>query len=262
MIRMHTVFLAVILTTGLAGCETAHTLSNLNASYSTLLARQAAADPKLDVIAKDEILLGFATVAMDADTLAKEAKDPATRIVAWRLAAVAAWQARERGGKELYDNAHAAGMRECDSLPTGRLGAPRDCAILTYLPILRGYEALVFSLKDYERISGAGQQLALLESTTAGQQALSNAISQLMPKVNSKQNGYAGASPEILDYLNAQSVRVACVAENSSQKSRDIRDSNATLKERADVVKGKFDKMIEAYDKPFKDLGIAQNTAT
>jgi hypothetical protein len=126
----------------LAGCV-ATDLSQLETRYTVLnqqkqttdsnpLVRTASAEVTVQG-ERDDVQAGFATLAKDSLAVAGDADNPATKISAYKLAAVAAW----KGGTS-YIEATEKGGALCAAGKTSV--APRDCAILVYVPTFATYD--------------------------------------------------------------------------------------------------------------------------
>lgn len=206
-----------------AGCVPVD-LSQLNTRYDVLMQRKAALKaPDASTFdgsyerEKEEVDAGFKALATEASKVSGEADQYATRIVALRLAAVAAWQGNDTA---TYTTAQDAGVKLCSaSPPRGTIGAPRDCAILAYLPIVRAYEqkavssnALVEreSQNDMTVLPEASALLPKLSALRESQLLLNN--QPLLTAIVKGQGQYDGISPTTKDYFRRIALATACLA--------------------------------------------------
>jgi hypothetical protein len=216
LIRFRFAVLGLVLAT--SGCI-ATDLSQLNTRYDVLAQRKTSLPPAPQSPTSttyyknvDDVEAGFSSVASDAYSLSKGTGiDPATKIVTLRLATVAAWQANDnaKDPKSVYSNARADGQNACDQLGKGASGAPRDCAIITYVPVLRAYEDL------------AQKMIALRTPTASDISTIASGLSTLLqaqllslPKILAGDAPYAGISPTTTDYFRKVAFASACLAEH------------------------------------------------
>jgi hypothetical protein len=220
-IRLRLAVLGVALATG--GCI-ASDLSQLNTRYDVLAQRKTSLPPPPQSSTNttyyknvDDVEAGFLSVAGDAYSLSKETGiNPATKIVALRLATVAAWQGNDNGTgpQSVYSNARADGQNACDQLGKGATGAPRDCAIITYVPVLREYEGLALKVIALKNPAPAD-----LSPIVSGLSTLRQSQLLYLPKVLGNQPPYAGLSQTTKDYFRKVALASACLAEQMVRRS-------------------------------------------
>jgi len=215
----HHRFAALGIALVLGGCV-AVDLSQLNTRYDVLIQRKTALPPApasttIDISysqQNEDIEAGFKSLAADATKAAGDATQPATKIVALRLAAVAAWQAKDDA---TFATAQAAGTTACSQLAQGTVGAPRDCAILAFLPILRAYEQTAAKSNALAVREGNNDMTVLPESTSllSDLRALHDSELQVLPPIINGEGPYAGISPTTLGYFGKVALASACLAE-------------------------------------------------
>jgi len=220
--RFRLALLGIALATG--GCI-ATDLAQLNTRYDVLADRKAAIpqapqSPTNTTYYRnvEDVEAGFKSVASDAYTLSKESGiDPATRIVALRLATVAAWQANDdtKNPKSLYNNARSDGQNACDQL--GKPSAPRDCAIITYVPVLRAYEELAL-----QAIALKAPASADISPIVSGLSTLLQSQLLYLPKILGGDGIFAGISPTTRDYFRKVALASACLSEKMVRLSESL----------------------------------------
>lgn len=119
----------------LAAC-TAFELRDANSQLTELYAAAASGD----AIASSNARSGLATLAADAGAAAARASVPANQISFYRVAATAAWQARDFEGASAYADAAAELCR------ANAAAVPRDCAMLGIIPSLAAVDELTLRL--------------------------------------------------------------------------------------------------------------------
>jgi hypothetical protein len=197
----------------LAGCV-ATEFGPLDTSYSNLAAREATAG-KIDsggiayAQTQEELASSYSNLAVSAYAMSQESgQQPATKVAALRLAAVAAWKG---GNEDVYGKAQPAGEAACAKLPAGTGGAPRDCAFLKYLPTLKSYDQLVKTYSsaakdaDQQRVAMLLALLPQIDTIRITQQELLAAMIAGAPP-------YTGISPNTVAFFKKIAFSSACVA--------------------------------------------------
>jgi hypothetical protein len=200
--------LALILT----GCGTIH-FSQLQGSYQTLRQREASFGSTTSELDRDEVGAAFMAVAQDASELAQSEGDDVTKISILRLAAVSAWRAQDRGGS-IALSASTQGRQACEKLSDGSFGAPRDCALLLFVPNLvtrdRLFERVLPAPPNASDPSINAAFVARVRENAAAFASLANASVDGLKAIASDTGAYRGLAPGVMDYLQAQVKSDAC----------------------------------------------------
>jgi hypothetical protein len=85
-------------------------------------------------------------IARETEKIADKTGDERTQIGLYRLGAIAAWQASEKGWTIATDLS-SKGERLCETLDPKSFGAPRDCAILMIMPALIAHDSFVAEME-------------------------------------------------------------------------------------------------------------------
>jgi hypothetical protein len=217
---------ALLVALALAGCGVATDLSQYNTRYDVLAQRKSALGrPSQDIAYlknAEDIEAGFRVLAADATKASGAATEPATRIVALRLAAVAAWQANDDA---TYTTAQSAGATACRQIPKGSVGAPRDCAILAYLPVLRAYEQDVNTARAIAERQARNDPTVIAEAAAlVGKiRVLRDENMVSLPDIVNGRGVYDGVSPTTVDYFRKVALATACFAEAVLRNSAGMR---------------------------------------
>lgn len=194
------------------GCATAVDLSNLNASYETLLARKYAPPAKADGptdlsvdTERQEIANGFDSVGASALDASKKNVETPTRIAALRLAAVAYWQANE---PEKATNAKVAGLQLCTDKAAG---APRDCALLAYIDILAAQRQLHAQQRPLLLGKPTPDALAQMDTLINGLEALGRMQLEPLKNIVSGAPPYTGIGTGSQTYFRKVATVSACM---------------------------------------------------
>lgn len=224
--------LFLALATAAAGCS-AVDLSQLNASYDALVdKRQAGISDGLavppspvsdngDVQAMEgQAVLSerFGVLAQDAFKVGEKAPEPATRIAAYRIAGLAAWQ--HDPTDPMLDQAQGAGLTVCGNLSENDIGAPRDCAILRYLKILAAYEQIVRAMNGLSEPTAANLSAIQAQNLVTQMGSLGTAEQSAWSDITSPSRAYAGMSPGTLDYFKAVTFVSACLVNIAHRKAQ------------------------------------------
>jgi hypothetical protein len=196
-----------------AGCATTTLdLSNLNASYETLLARKyapsARADGPTDLSVdteRQEIANGLDAVGTGALDASKKNVETPTKIAALRLAAVAYWQANE---PEKSASAKVAGLQLCTDKAAG---APRDCALLAYIDILAAQKQLHAQQKPLLLGKPTPDALAQMDALINGLEALGRMQLEPLKNIVSGAPPYTGIGAGSQAYFRKVAAVSACM---------------------------------------------------
>jgi len=211
--RVWTVVLAVGLS--LAGCGGAK-LNNLDAEFQSLYLTKAEglkAGDALSAAASDLGLVDLSARAKQAGTDAQN-KDWRTAVAFYRIAALAAWQAGERGGQLILEITDA-GAELCQNRTDQ---APRDCLLMIIIGPLAVHDDLARDLepvqaKSTKEIVLGAEDLATLESVFDGVETQFGKIS------NAGEAARATPAPKsLLEYIDKQRLILFCTA----QAARDL----------------------------------------
>jgi hypothetical protein len=264
MMRIARPFLALLIVSAVVGCN-ARTLSSLHDTYDDLRARQKTlpkgSDDIADVIERDDVQSGFSNVAKEADALAKDSAKPETRIVAWRLGTISAWQARLPETQRLGDEMQAKGATECGSLTGNTLGAPRDCAILAYLPFLQAYETVATAINRTRAGAQNMRTIEILEANVGKLEGLQTRSATTLPAIYGGQPPYKGISPVVVGYFVDKTVMAACLASIAATRAQRVRETTPRgnpLNARARTVEDRLDKVADDYNPLFVAVGLIE----
>jgi hypothetical protein len=193
-------------------CSTIH-YSQLQGSYQTLRQREASFGGSTSALDRDELAAAFMAVAQDAHELAKDENDPVTKVAILRLSAVSAWRAQDRGGA-LALSASTEGRQACEGLSDETYGAPRDCALLLFVPNFVARDRLVASLPRTPASTSDPRANGAFVAKV-GENA--NAINVLAEEnvegwavIGSGTGAYQNLAPGVKDYIQAQVRADAC----------------------------------------------------
>ena len=202
------ILVAIVVAFTVVAC-TAVDLSQLNTRYELLLQRKQTADSrkpgnKIDIALESDsesIEAGFLDVTRQATAAGDKADEKATKIAAYRLATVSAWQARAP-----YAEPQAKGIALCQSSQAAI--APRDCAVLAYVPVLAAYEQIATTFNPAAKSAAQAEQLLTQAETMMRPQT-----DNLAPILRG-QGPYAGIGVATQSYFRKVTLATACQTES------------------------------------------------
>ena len=135
-----TIFAVFSIALLISGCSAVSNL-RLNEELTNLYSAKIDAKDSEDVILQETVAEALNSLAIRAETLAKQSKEPVDAISFYRIAATAAWQGRSENVADLSEE----GWKICDD--SGVETAPRDCMMLLVIPDLAATDALTMRLE-------------------------------------------------------------------------------------------------------------------
>lgn len=219
----------------LGGCAVVD-LSRLNNTYETLLVRQSTLPrPASDAsdlgpeTQREDVEAGFRIVGNEALKAEKEIREPATKVTAYRLAAVSLWLGGDEKESEI---ARDAGLNVCKSLTGQSIGAPRDCAILAYLGLLRDQKKLHDKQAPLLKAPRTPENLREMFNVVVGLEALGKLQLDVLPSITTGLQPYKGISPTSQRYFQRVAAASACMLSTGDFWARNA----PNIPEKADVI--------------------------
>jgi len=157
-------------------------------------------------------------LAQDALKVGQEAPEAATRITAYRIAGVSAWQ--HSPTDPLIEQARTAGLEVCENLSESEIGAPRDCAILRYLKIMVAYEQIALAMNGLSEPTAANLNAIQEQQLVIQMAALGTTEQSAWADITSSKRAYAGMNPATRDYFKAITFVSACLVEIAHRKGQ------------------------------------------
>lgn len=252
MLARNNAAIAALVAVALGGCVATDMLP-LNTSYDVLSQKELTTS-KLDHRSKeylqgrDEVQAGYKTLAANALKASGESgQTPATKVAALRLAAVAAWKG---GDDDIYSQAQPAGQAACGQLPAGTGGAPRDCALLFYLPTLRVIDELTAAYNDVNT-PGPVYSDATVQALT-GKLPLFDRVRQsqeaLLDQITAGSAPFTSIGPSTVAFFKKVAFDSACLAKLyfmfGNQASRQVPEPATRLSADGQAVAGRFSNLL------------------
>lgn len=178
---------------------------------------------------REDVEAGFRNVGNEALKAEKEIREPATKVTAYRLAAVSLWLG---GAEKESETARAAGLEVCKTLTGQTIGAPRDCAILAYLDLLRDQKKLYELQAPLLKAPRTPENLRAMFNIVVGLEALGSLQLKVLPGIAGDLPPYRGMSPTSQRYFKRVAAASACMLSTGDFWARNA----PNIPEKADLI--------------------------